>query len=53
MRILLDHCVARPFKLEFPTHDVRTAREMGWEAAHVGGKIVISHAKESQRRVES
>jgi hypothetical protein len=32
VKILLDHCVPKPFKQELPRHEVSTAREMGWEA---------------------
>jgi len=30
MRVLLDECVPRPLKREFPRHDVNTVVEMGW-----------------------
>ena len=30
MRVLLDECVPRPLKREFPGHDVTTVVEMGW-----------------------
>lgn len=30
MRVLLDECVPRPLKREFPGHDVNTVVEMGW-----------------------
>lgn len=30
MRILLDECVPRRLRKEFPGHDVRTVPEMGW-----------------------
>jgi len=30
MRVLLDECVPRPLKREFPRHDVTTVVEMGW-----------------------
>lgn len=39
MRILLDHCVPKPFKYELPGHDVSTAREMGWEALKNGALL--------------
>ena len=32
MKILLDHCVPRPFKNELPKHEVSTAKEMRWES---------------------
>ena len=36
MRILLDHCVPKPLRREFPAHEVKTTREMGWEALKNG-----------------
>jgi hypothetical protein len=36
MRILLDECVPRPLRKEFPGHDVRTVREMGWAGKRNG-----------------
>ena len=30
MRVLLDECVPRPLRREFPSHEVRTIRELGW-----------------------
>jgi len=39
VRILLDHCVPKPFKKELPEHEVSTAREMGWEALKNGELI--------------
>jgi hypothetical protein len=30
MRVLLDECVPRPLKREFPGHEVSTVVEMGW-----------------------
>ncbi len=30
MRVLLDECVPRPLKREFPGHDVSTVVEMSW-----------------------
>lgn len=32
MRVLLDHCMDRRFRRFLPTHQVRTTREMGWDA---------------------
>ena len=31
MRILLDHCVDRRLARSFSNHQIKTAREMGWE----------------------
>src|ERR1700687_5050778 len=36
MRILLDECVPRPLRREFPGHDVRTVPEMGWSGKKNG-----------------
>lgn len=36
MRVLLDHCVPRVFGALLPGHEVRTAREMGWEGLRNG-----------------
>jgi hypothetical protein len=30
LKILLDHCVPKPFGREFPGHEVKTAFQMGW-----------------------
>jgi predicted nuclease of predicted toxin-antitoxin system len=36
MRILLDHCMDRRFRRFLPTHQVRTTREMSWDALENG-----------------
>lgn len=36
MKILFDHCVAKPLKKEFPRHEIKTVREMGWQALKNG-----------------
>ncbi|HXF04724.1 MAG TPA: DUF5615 family PIN-like protein [Blastocatellia bacterium] len=36
MKILFDHCVAKPLKKEFPHHEIKTVREMGWQALKNG-----------------
>ena len=43
MRILFDHCVTRPLRREFPHHEVRTTREMGWEALSNGDLLARAH----------
>jgi hypothetical protein len=43
MRILLDHCVDWRLKRSLPTHQVRTAQEMGWDALK-NGKLLSSAA---------
>jgi hypothetical protein len=39
VKILLDHCVPKPFKQELLNHEVSTAREMGWEALTNGALL--------------
>lgn len=41
MRILLDECVPRRFRLQLQDHDVRTVPEMGW-ASHRNGVLLSS-----------
>jgi len=41
MRILLDECVPRRFRLQLPEHEVRTAPEMGW-ASFKNGKLLAA-----------
>ena len=36
MRILLDECVPRRFRLQLSDHDVRTVPEMGWASRRNG-----------------
>jgi hypothetical protein len=36
MKILLDHCVPRPFRHTLSGHDIITARDMGWETLKNG-----------------
>ena len=36
MRILLDHNVPRPLKVNLPGHDTDTAAERGWQELHNG-----------------
>lgn len=43
MRILFDHCVTRPLRREFPNHEVRTTREMGWEDLSNGKLLTKAH----------
>ena len=42
MRILLDECVPRRFRLELPEHEVRTVPEMGWASFKNG--VLLSAA---------
>ena len=41
MRVLLDECVPRPLRREFPAHDVRTIREMGWAGTKNGELLAL------------
>ncbi len=41
MRVLLDECVPRPLRREFPAHDVRTIREMGWAGKKNGELLAL------------
>lgn len=36
MKILFDHCVTKPLRREFPDHEIKTTREMGWAALKNG-----------------
>jgi predicted nuclease of predicted toxin-antitoxin system len=42
MRILLDECVPRRFRRQFPEHEVRTAPEMGWASFKNGNLLAAS-----------
>lgn len=44
MRILLDHCVPRPFGGMLPTHEVKTTSQMGW-ATLKNGKLLTEAAR--------
>ena len=44
MRVLLDECVPRPLRREFPAHDVRTIREMGWAGKKNGELLALMAA---------
>jgi hypothetical protein len=41
VRILLDECVPRPLRRQFPAHDVRTIREMGWAGKKNGELLAL------------
>jgi len=41
MRILLDHCVDRHIAKFFSAHEVKTAREMGWDGLQ-NGKLLAA-----------
>jgi hypothetical protein len=43
MKILLDHCIDWRLKRFLPTHDVKTAEEMGWHALK-NGKLLATAA---------
>ena len=41
MRILLDECVPRPLRREFPGHEIRTIRETGWTGKKNGELLAL------------
>lgn len=41
MRVLLDECVPRPLGQRFPSHDVRTIRQMGWAGKKNGELLAL------------
>lgn len=43
MKILLDHCVPKRLRRLLPTHEVRTAYEMGWSGLK-NGKLLAEAA---------
>jgi len=45
MKILLDECLPKDLKNEFPGHDVRTVREMKWDGKLNGEllSLIIKH----------
>jgi hypothetical protein len=45
MRILLDECVPRRFRLQLPEHEVRTAPEMGWASLKNGVPLSAASGK--------
>jgi len=44
VRILFDHCVPKPLKRELPGYEIKTAREMGWEALKNGRLLESAQA---------
>ncbi len=45
MRILLDECVPRRLRREFPEHEVRTVPEMGWASFKSGALLDSASGK--------
>ena len=43
MRILLDHCLPKRLKRLFPSHEVKTAQEMGWSGL-ANGQLLLEAA---------
>lgn len=39
MKILFDHCVAKPFRKYLPGHEIKTTREMRWEGLSNGALL--------------
>jgi len=50
VKVLLDHCVPRPFAKLMLGHEVRTARSMGW-ADLSNGKLLAAAAREFEALV--
>jgi PIN like domain len=44
MRVLLDECMPRSLKREFPAHDIWTIREMGWTGKKNGELLALMAA---------
>lgn len=44
MRVLLDECVPRPLRRQFPAHDVWTIRDMGWAGKKNGELLALMAA---------
>lgn len=44
MKLLLDHCVPAPLRRALPAHEVRTARQMGWDKLQ-NGKLLAEGGK--------
>ena len=45
MRILLDECVPRRFRLQLPDHEVHTVPEMGWASRRNGALLASASGK--------
>jgi hypothetical protein len=41
MRLLLDECVPKRLRLQFPGHDVRTVQQMGWSGKRNGELLAL------------
>lgn len=39
MKILFDHCVAKPLRRYLPSHEIKTTREMRWEGLKNGALL--------------
>jgi predicted nuclease of predicted toxin-antitoxin system len=44
MRVLLDECVPRTLKWQFPAHDIWTIRDMGWAGKKNGELLALMKA---------
>ena len=42
MKILFDHCVPKRLRRSLKTHNVRTAREMGWDSLVNGALLAMA-----------
>ena len=45
MRILLDECVPRRFRLHLPEYEVRTVPDMGWASFKNGDLLAVASGK--------
>jgi hypothetical protein len=45
MRMLLDECVPRALRKEFPDHEVKTVGEMGWAGLKNGDLLQVAATK--------
>ena len=45
MKIVLDHCLPKRLKQLFPSHEVKTVRDMGW-AEYKNGKLLAAAGAE-------
>lgn len=45
MKILFDHCVTKPLRREFPQHEIKLSREMGWQGLKNGRLLDAAQAE--------
>ena len=44
MRILFDHCVPKPFRRQFPSHEIKTTSQLGWHQLRNGARLAKASA---------